>query len=479
MPAGTFHILTFGCQMNVNDSLWLARSLRRLGFVETPLEHAEVTILNTCSVREKPEQKVYSALGRIRHATRGTPGAFAVVAGCVAQQIGAGFFERFPQVRLVVGSDGIAMAPQAIARLCDDPNLRLDYTLFSESYPERDPALSGAPGETPGPIAYVNIMQGCDNFCAYCIVPYTRGRQKSRATGAILDECRAALDNGAKEITLLGQNVNAFGLDAHGDPGVSFPGLLRQAAALPGLERLRFVTPHPKDFSPETAALFADLPVLCPRLHLPLQAGSDAVLTRMRRRYDRAGYLRLVEELRRARPDLALSTDIIVGFPGESEADFQETLDMLDAAGFMSSFSFVYSDRPGTKASRFPDKIPPEVKAERLDRLQERQEILSEQWLAGMVGRETTVLLEGPSRKADLPPVAPETDSPKSPSTALTGENKSESWQGRDPWGDAVNVRLPKGVGAPGMLLPVRLTAAKRHSLLAEPVKPLDQGEKP
>ncbi len=266
---------------------------------------------------------MYSALGRIRHATRGTPGAFAVVAGCVAQQIGAGFFERFPQVRLVVGSDGIAMAPQAIARLCDDPNLRLDYTLFSESYPERDPALSGAPGETPGPIAYVNIMQGCDNFCAYCIVPYTRGRQKSRATGAILDECRAALDNGAKEITLLGQNVNAFGLDAHGDPGVSFPGLLRQAAALPGLERLRFVTPHPKDFSPETTALFADLPVLCPRLHLPLQAGSDAVLTRMRRRYDRAGYLRLVEELRRARPDLALSTDIIVGFPGESEADFQ------------------------------------------------------------------------------------------------------------------------------------------------------------
>ena len=185
MPAGTFHILTFGCQMNVNDSLWLARSLRRLGFVETPLEHAEVTILNTCSVREKPEQKVYSALGRIRHATRGTPGAFAVVAGCVAQQIGAGFFERFPQVRLVVGSDGIAMAPQAIARLCDDPNLRLDYTLFSESYPERDPALSGAPGETPGPIAYVNIMQGCDNFCAYCIVPYTRGPQARFLTNAV------------------------------------------------------------------------------------------------------------------------------------------------------------------------------------------------------------------------------------------------------------------------------------------------------
>lgn len=475
MPADTFHILTFGCQMNVNDSLWMARSLRRLGFVETALESARVVILNTCSVREKPEQKVYSALGHLRRATRETPGAFAVVTGCVAQHIGKGFFDRFPHVRLVAGGDGIVMVPQAILRLCADPDLRLDYTLFSASYPERDPALSARAGEQPGPVAYVSIMQGCDNFCAYCIVPYTRGRQKSRATDAILDECRAALDSGAQEITLLGQNVNAFGLDAQSEPGVSFPSLLRRVAALPGLARLRFVTPHPKDFSPETIALFSELPALCPRLHLPMQAGSDAVLARMRRRYHRADYLQLVKNLRRARPDLALSTDIIVGFPGESEADFQETLDMLDAAAFMSSFSFAYSDRPGTAASRFPDKIPPQIKAERLERLQARQEILSGRWLADLVGRETRILLEGPSRKAaPLPAVVTEAERPASSSLAAAPDG-SESWQGRDPWGDVVNVRLPKGAGAPGVLLPVRLTAAKRHSLLAEA---LDQGKR-
>ncbi|MEG2139722.1 MAG: tRNA (N6-isopentenyl adenosine(37)-C2)-methylthiotransferase MiaB [Bilophila sp.] len=469
MAHGTFHIITFGCQMNVNDSSWLTRALERRGFVQAALEDASIVILNTCSVRDKPEQKVYAALGRIKHLFRNNPAAFAVVAGCVAQQIGAGFFDRFSYVRLVVGGDGLAEAPDALVRLCADRHLRLNLTAFSAVYPERDPALpkgslAHAAFDAPSadsslpvvlPVAYVNIMQGCDNFCAYCIVPYTRGRQKSRSATAILEECRAFIDNGAREITLLGQNVNAYGQDRHAVGTTTFAQLLREVAALPGLARLRFVTPHPKDLSPEVIAMFGELPILCPRLHLPLQAGSDAVLTRMGRKYDRARFLELVDALRTVRPDMALSTDIIVGFPGESEADFQQTLEMLDAAAFMSSFSFCYSDRPGTAASRFHDKIAPAKQALRLERLQAKQEQLSLRWLQGRVGCETDMLLEGVSRKQ-------------------TGAQ--ESWQGRDPWGDVVNVALPAGVGAPGRLLPVRIVTAKRHSLVAEVL--LSDGEK-
>lgn len=476
MAHGTFHILTFGCQMNANDSSWLTRALERRGFVASALEDAGIVILNTCSVRDKPEQKVYAALGRIKHLTRNKPDAFAVVAGCVAQQIGAGFFNRFPKVRLVVGGDGLAQAPDAIERLCADKKLRLNLTAFSENYPERDPALPERHSTENGvaaralfehdaavqtatpvpPVAYVNIMQGCDNYCAYCIVPYTRGRQKSRNVTAILDECRAFIDSGAKEITLLGQNVNAYGLDRHSTGDTTFAQLLRQVAALPGLARLRFVTPHPKDLSSDVIAMFAELPNLCPRLHLPLQSGSDAVLARMGRKYDMSRFLRLVEELRTVRPDIALSTDIIVGFPGETEDDFQKTLDAMDAAAFMSSFSFCYSDRPGTAASRFSGKIDPAEQSRRLERLQDRQASLAARWLQARTDCETNMLLEGVSRKQD---------------------GDAESWQGRDPWGDAVNVALPEGFGAPGRILPVRIVAARRHSLVAEVLAPTQTKE--
>lgn len=436
----TFHICTFGCQMNVNDSLWLARALERFGFVETSLEQARVVILNTCSVREKPELKVYSALGRIAQATKKIPHSFAVVAGCVAQQIGEVFFDRFPQVHLIVGGDGLIMAPQAILQICENPELRFHYTQFSQKYPERESFLQN---RKISPIAYINIMQGCDNFCTYCIVPYTRGRQKSRTITSILDECRDVLESGAKEIVLLGQNVNAFGLDKYGDQGVSFSYLLRQIGNMHGLARLRFITPHPKDFSDDVIQLFSELPVLCPRLHLPLQTGSNSILKRMHRRYDRETYLRLVEKLRKARPDLALSTDIIVGFPGETEEDFQLTMKMLDEANFMASFSFVYSSRPGTVASHFTDQIPDAIKKDRLDRLQSRQEELSTQWLQSRLERRTEILLEEPSSR-----------------NATDGK----SWQGRDPWGDIVHVNLPQAEA--GEIIKVKICAAKRHSLL-------------
>lgn len=448
MTEKSYHIITFGCQMNVHDSQWLARALTARSFVEAPLEDAQVVIVNTCSVREKPEQKVMSALGRIRQVTGGSPHVLVAVTGCVAQQVGAAFFEKEAQVRLVAGSDGIANAPAAIERLLAEPELRLSLLDFSSSYLEREPGADGP----CGPVAYVNIMQGCDNFCTYCIVPFTRGRQKSRMSAAILDECRLRIAQGAREICLLGQNVNAFGRDGHGD-GLSFARLLHQVAGLPGLRRLRFVTPHPKDMSPQDIAAFAELPQLCPRLHLPLQAGSDSVLKRMHRRYDSAAFLDLVSRLREARPDLALSTDLIVGFPGETEADFQATLDMMRACGFMSSFSFCYSDRPGARAALFPDKIAPAIQQDRLLRLQALQEELGQQWLQARTGTETSLLLEGRSPKARMDT----TDPP-----ALT------SWQGRDPYGVPVHVYLPEHADHTGRMLSVRITNAKKHSLQAD-----------
>lgn len=454
----SFHIMTFGCQMNVNDSDWLARSLRQRAFVEAPIEKAGVIILNTCSVRDKPEQKVYSALGRIRQKTRRTPQAFVVVAGCVAQQVGSALFKRFPQVRLVVGGDGMASAPDAIMRLCTDPALRLSLVDFSETYPERDAALSPAAlqGLPLSPVGYVNIMQGCNNFCAYCIVPYTRGRQKSRTSHAVLDECRALLDKGVREIYLLGQNVNAFGQDGQDtqkrqDEDSTFASLLYEIAKLDGLQGLRMMTPHPKDFSADMVRAFAELDVLYPRLHLPLQAGSDAVLSSMGRRYDSARFLEIVSALRAMRPDIALSSDIIVGFPGETEADFLQTCAMVEQVPFMASYTFCYSDRPGTRAALLPGKIPHEVKLERLDRLQAIQEKLGQAWLRNRVGDKTTLLLEGFSPKA-------------------AGSEQQNSWQGHDPYGATVHLTLPEGQGSIGQRVPIEIITAKKHSLVAKAV---------
>ncbi len=454
MQPRSYHIITFGCQMNVHDSGWLGAALETRGFATAPLEDAQVVIINTCSVREKPEQKVMSALGRVRQATGDDARVLVAVTGCVAQQLGSALFERSPQVRLVAGSDGIAQAPQAIERLLREPETRLALCAFTPGFPEREPA----PGRLGAPSALVTIMQGCDTFCAYCIVPFTRGRQKSRAAGAILEECRLCIARGAREITLLGQNVNAYGQDKTGD-GTSFFRLLERVAALPGLERLRYVTPHPKDMGADDVAAFATLPALCPRLHLPLQSGSDAVLARMRRRYDSAAFLRLVRDLRAARPDLALSTDLIVGFPGETEADFQATLEMMEACGFMSSFSFCYSDRPGAAATRFPDKVAPHVQHERLERLQALQDRLGQRWLDARVGQSTTLLLEAKSRRQGEPGGA-------------EGPDAREDWQGRDPYGVPVHVSLPAHADHAGSLIPVRIIESRRHSLVAQALPP-------
>lgn len=436
-----FHVLTFGCQMNVADSDWLTRSLVARGWTPAAEEEAQVFVVTTCSVREKPEQKVYSLLGRLKEYADRNPEVFAAVGGCVAQQVGEEFWRRFPFVRLIFGTDGTGMVPQTLERLALDAGLRVSLLDFLDHYPEREPAGSGNVGAQ----AFVNIMQGCDNFCAYCIVPFTRGRQKSRAADAVVAECESLVHRGARELTLLGQNVNSYGQDRRGD-GTTFAGLLHRVAAVPGLLRLKFTTSHPKDIAPEVIEAFRTLSNLSPQLHLPAQSGADSVLAAMGRKYTRERYMGIVRDLRAACPHIALSTDIIVGFPGETVRDFEETLSLLEEVRFVSAFSFKYSDRPGVRAEKMDFKVPEEEKARRLEVLQEVQNRITAEDLLAQVGRRALVLVEGPSRMQD---------------------GRGTFWRGRDEGGRIVNFPHP-GTGLTGKMAEVAILEAKKHSLTGE-----------
>lgn len=436
-----FHVLNFGCQMNVADGQWLSQTLSSQGWTLSTEEEAQVILVTTCSVREKPEQKVYSLLGRLQSYVEKTPDLFVAVGGCVAQQIGTGFWDRFPFVRLVFGTDGTAMVPKALERLVVDPQLRISLLDFLDYYPERTLTKNGAVGAQ----ALVNIMQGCDNFCTYCIVPFTRGRQKSRSAEAIVTECALLISRGARQLTLLGQNVNSYGQDKHGD-GTSFAELLQQISALPGLERLNFITSHPKDIADQVVEAFGTLPNLSPQLHLPLQSGSNAVLKAMGRKYTKEHYLEIIHALRCACPHIALTTDLIVGFPGETRSDFKETLDLVRQIRFVSSFSFKYSDRPGVRAEKMPGKILEEEKSSRLLALQELQDQITVQELERMVGQQTQVLVEGQSK---------------------VQEGDQVFWRGRDPGGRIVNF-ASSSPDLVGKMVPVRILEAKKHSLVGE-----------
>jgi len=442
----TFHVLTFGCQMNVHDSEWLARALTVRGWTEVSEDEAEVYIVNTCSVRDKPEQKVYSLLGRLRAYIAEHPDRFVAVGGCVAQQIGNDFLERYPFVRLVFGTDQVGRVPHALDELLEDGERRMALLDFEDGYPSQDAVdpESAAVTHLPGQ-AFVNIMKGCDNFCAYCIVPFVRGRQRSRRADDIVRECEVLVESGVREITLLGQNVNSFGLDKQGD-GTSFAELLERVAAIDGLTRLRFTTSHPKDLAPEVIDAFGRLDALCPSLHLPMQCGSDNILKAMGRKYDMERYMGLVRGLKEVRPDIALTTDLIVGFPGETDEDFRQTLAAVEEVGFESSFSFIYSDRPGTRAEKMPFKIDRKVQGERLIELQALQETLTRAALKKCEGTEAEVLVESRSKVQDGDDVI--------------------SWRGRDRYGRVVNFPWPQAAGdLAGKLVRVRIEIAKKHSL--------------
>ena len=391
---GRFCIITMGCQMNVYDSHRLAQTLLAAGLssVETP-EEADLVLINTCTVRAKPEEKAYSLVGRLGRLKRKSPGLVLGIIGCLAQQEGARLLDRFPQLDLVMGprdSAGLIGALEAIlgqgervvaTRLKSRPH----EPAFREEYFQ---------GKAT---AYVSIMEGCNNHCTYCIVPHVRGREVSRDPGLIVQEAEGLIRQGVKEITLLGQNVNAYLWEGKGT--LNFSGLLRVVSELEGLFRLRFTTSHPKSLSPELIDCFAELNNLCPHIHLPFQAGANGVLRRMGRGYTREQYMDLVARLRETRPEIAISSDVMVGFPGESDVQFEETLDLVTRVGFDGLFSFKYSDRRGTVAETMIPKVPEAEKAARLTRLQSLQKTITLKKNKALEGSVVEVLVEGPGKR--------------------------------------------------------------------------------
>jgi tRNA-2-methylthio-N6-dimethylallyladenosine synthase len=387
------YIKTYGCQMNVYDSERMADLLTPLGYEATDRpEGSDLVVLNTCHIREKATEKVYSELGRLRElkAARAEAGGAMViaVAGCVAQAEGEQIIARQPAVDLVVGPQSYHRLPELIARVHRDNGLRLaaDFTP-DEKFDVLSPART-----FHGPTAFLTVQEGCDKFCTFCVVPYTRGAEYSRPVEAVLAEAEGLAAGGVREVTLLGQNVNAYA----GVGGLA--GLVRRLARIPGLDRIRYTTSHPRDIDDALVAAHAEVDALMPYLHLPVQAGSDRILKAMNRGHTAQSYLRLVDRIRVARPDIALSGDFIVGFPGETDADFEATLALVREVGYAQAFSFNYSRRPGTPAAAMTGQVEPEVKAERLARL---QALLTEQqqaFNAAQVGRRLPVLFEKPGR---------------------------------------------------------------------------------
>jgi tRNA-2-methylthio-N6-dimethylallyladenosine synthase len=382
--------------MNVSDSEKIAALLKGVGYSPiTDYAQADLIILNTCSVRAKAEQKVYSRLGRFKPLKNRNSRLLLGVGGCVAQHEGDRLLENIPHLDFVFGTHNLHLLPGLV--LAAEKGERVAQTDFLENGERLD--LFPAADDQGGISRFVTVMQGCDNFCSYCIVPYVRGREISRRSVDIISEISQLAENGVKEVTLLGQNVNSYGLKSPGEP--DFSALLKLVADIPGIERIRFTTSHPKDISPPLIACFAGMPKLCSHIHLPAQAGSDAVLARMNRGYSRSQYLEKIALLRAARPDIQITGDMIVGFPGETEEDFQETLSLMEEVRYADLFSFIYSPRPETDAAGYEDCVGREEKNKRLDRLQTRQRAMTLENNKGFAGSHQKVLVEGLSKRGD------------------------------------------------------------------------------
>ena len=404
MEQKTFFIKTFGCQMNERDSEIMAQSLAGYGYIKgMDIEDVDLVILNTCSIRAKAEQKVLSLLGYLRKAKQKKTSMKICVAGCVAQQEGPRLLERMPHVDLVVGTQHIYHLGKHLQRVAAEGSLVITELRNDYQIPQFLPEFSTtrqseeAPPAPPPFSRFVTIMQGCNNYCTYCVVPYTRGREISRKVNDIIDEIKSLIEDGVKEITLLGQNVNSYGrtnsVTADGAP-FTFSELLREVSGVAGLARLRFTTSNPKDLTDELIRSFRDVKNLCPQFHLPVQSGSDRILQRMNRKYSVDQYLKKVDKLHEYLPGIALTTDVIVGFPGETDEDFAGTMALLEKVRFHGSFSFKYSDRPGTRASEFADKVDEAVKTERLSRFQRRQDQISFERNREYIGTIKEVMIE-------------------------------------------------------------------------------------
>jgi len=450
MQPKAFFIHTICCQMNVCYSERMAGVLAPLGYVPAlSVEEADLVVVNTCSVRAKAEQKAFSLLGQLAAVKARRPEVIVAVAGCVAQQEGERIRERAPHVDLVLGTRAVHRLGSLLRRLPAHARPLVDVEM--DDPPEE--TIGTPDGREAGKVSrFVTIMRGCDNFCAYCVVPYVRGREVSRSPDAILQEIRALCDAGVREVTLLGQNVNSYGAKE----GIcSFAQVLAQINAVAGLARIRFTTSHPKDLTPELIRSFAAIEKLCPHIHLPVQSGSNSILARMNRRYTREHYLDNVAKLRNSCGQIAISSDIIVGFPGESRADFEATLDLMQQVEFDSVFAFMYSDRPNTPARLLPGKVSERDKRERLQAVLALQEHMTSAKHRTLVGSVQEILTEGFSKRPAAVPAA---------------EGSGKQWMGRTPGNKIVHFcdagpRASADPIRPGRVVPVRIERALAHSL--------------
>lgn len=438
-------IKTYGCQMNVYDSVRMSDALAKDGYVQTEeMSEADLVLLNTCHIREKAAEKVYSALGRLRDMKKSREAEgreFMIgVAGCVAQAEGEEILRRAPAVDVVIGPQTYHRLPEALKRVRGGERvIETEYAV--EDKFEHLPVTEKAKLRARGVTAFLTVQEGCDKFCTFCVVPYTRGSEVSRPVHQIVDEATKLVDAGVREITLLGQNVNAWRSTGPKGEQWGLAELLYRLAEIPGLARLRYTTSHPRDMDDRLIEAHRDLRILMPYLHLPVQAGSDRILKAMNRRHTGEEYIRLIERIRGARPDIAMSGDFIVGFPGETDQDFEDTLAIVEQVKYAQAFSFKYSTRPGTPGADLTDQVPEEVKAERLERLQALLLKQQHEFAESLVGKTMDVLLEKPGRM---------------PGQLI----------GRSPWLQSVNLDA-KNMKI-GDIIHVRITATGPNSLFAE-----------
>lgn len=442
-------VKSYGCQMNVYDAQRMADVLAPEGFVETQaMDEADIVILNTCHIREKAADKVYSELGRVREIKKARKAegqdTRIVVAGCVAQAEGIEITRRAPAVDLVVGPQNYHRLPDLLKQA------EKRRGVVDTEFPVEDkfaalPMPSAKKTLARGVSAFLTVQEGCDKFCTFCVVPYTRGAEMSRATDAILREARALADAGVREVTLIGQNVNAWHGEDENGAASTLGALLHKVAEIPGIARLRYTTSHPRDMDDSLIAAHRDLPQLMPYLHLPVQSGSDRILDAMNRKHTRDDYLRLIDRIRAARPDIALSSDFIVGFPGETDRDFEDTMDLVRQVGFAAAFSFKYSERPGTPAAELDDQIPEPVKNERIYALQSLIAAQQDRFNLDTIGKTVDVLIEKRGRHPG-------------------------QWAGKSPWLQAVIV---EDEVHPGDIVPVEILELRTNVLLGRVAGPV------
>ncbi|MBC2695043.1 MAG: tRNA (N6-isopentenyl adenosine(37)-C2)-methylthiotransferase MiaB [Desulfobacteraceae bacterium] len=459
MKTKYLYINTIGCQMNVYDSEQIEKILAPLGYkMNLSFEVADLIIVNTCAIREKAEQKVFSFLGRLADLKRRNPDLIIGVGGCVAQQEGDKIMERMPHVDLVFGTHAISRLPYLIERIESERCSLVDVEM-SEIIENFESVIESPLDRTdPKITSFVTIMRGCDNYCTYCVVPYVRGRETSRFPESIVSEVRCLVKIGVREVTLLGQNVNSYGKKENLN---SFPQLLARINEIDGLFRIRFTTSHTKDLSDDLISAFKDLDKLCNHIHLPVQSGSNKILKKMNRKYNRELYLKKIGKLRNNCPGIAITSDIIVGFPGETKADFEETLNLIKEVEFDGIFAFKYSDRPNAPAARFANKITEQEKKDRLQTLLNLQEYFTTRKNRALVGSNELVLVEGLSKK-------------RVDSDDAQSKNQYVQWTGRTETNKIVNFIQSEAANPgdrilKGKIVNVKIEKAYLHSLLGKP----------